>query len=58
MTMLDTPFAIAQFPPLPNDTSAHLAVTLFGSCGVSLIDVPYDRPSDATLRATLGSCPQ
>ena len=54
----DTPFAMAQFPPKLGETSAHLAVTLFGSCGVSLVDVPYDRPGSATMRATIGSCPQ
>jgi len=53
----DTPFAIAQFEPGPTDTSAHLAITLFGGCSVALVDVPYDRPSDASLRANLGSCP-
>ncbi len=53
----DTPFAIAQFPPRVGDRSARLAITLFGGCSVALVDVPYDRPSDASLRATLGSCP-
>jgi hypothetical protein len=53
----DTPFQIAQFPPQPGDTSARLAVSIFGGCRVSLVDVPYDRPGDATLRANLGSCP-
>jgi hypothetical protein len=54
----DTPYAIAQFPPLSGDTSAHLAVTLFGGCSVSLIDVPFDAPGSASLRARIGSCPQ
>jgi len=54
----DTPFAIAQFQPQPGETSARLAVTLFGSCGISLVDVPYDRPGGASLRARIGSCPQ
>ncbi|HEX9574204.1 MAG TPA: hypothetical protein VF994_08915 [Myxococcales bacterium] len=53
----DTPFAIAQFPPKVTDTSARLAITLFGGCSVALVDVPYDRPGDASLRAKLGSCP-
>jgi hypothetical protein len=53
----DTPFAMAQFPPQTGDTSARLLVTLFGGCGISLIDVPYDRPGGATLRARIGSCP-
>jgi hypothetical protein len=54
----DTPFALVQFPPQPGDTSARLAVTAFGGCGISLIDVPYDQPVAAALRATIGSCPQ
>jgi len=53
----DTPFAIAQFPPQAGDKSARLAISIFGSCRVSLVDVPYDRPGEATLRANLGSCP-
>jgi hypothetical protein len=54
----DTPFAMAQFPPQAGDTSARLAVTAFGGCGISLIDVPYNRPVDAKLHAIIGSCPQ
>jgi hypothetical protein len=54
----DTPFAIAQFPPQPGAQRARFAVTLFGSCSVALIDVPYDQPSAATLRANIGSCPK
>jgi hypothetical protein len=54
----DTPFAIAQFKPVSGAASARLAVTLFGGCGISLIDVPYDRPGGATVLATIGSCPQ
>jgi hypothetical protein len=53
----DTPFAIAQFPPRAGDKSARLAITIFGGCSVALVEVPYDRPSDASLRANLGSCP-
>jgi outer membrane receptor protein involved in Fe transport len=53
----DTPFAIAQFPPRAGEKSARLAITLFGGCSVALVDVPYDRPGDASLRANLGSCP-
>ena len=54
----DAPYAIAQFTPSVGDTSAHLAVTMFGSCRISLVDVPYDNPSNASLRANLGSCPR
>jgi hypothetical protein len=54
----DTPFAIAQFPPQPGDLKARLAVTDFGSCRVSLIEVPYDTPELSVLRASVGSCPQ
>ena len=53
----DTPFAMAQFPALARDTSAKLAITMFGSCSVALVNVPYDQPSNAQLRARLGSCP-
>lgn len=53
----DSPFAIAQFPPKAGETGAHLVVTMFGSCRISLIDVPYNDPASASLRATLGSCP-
>ena len=54
----DTPYFVAQFPPVANDTSARLVVTQFGSCGLTLIDVPYDNPGGSTLRARIGSCPQ
>ena len=54
----DTPFAIAQFPPQPGDVSARFAVSLFGSCRVSLVEVPYANPELAALRANVGSCPQ
>ena len=53
----DTPFAIAQFPPQPGDVSARLAVSIFGSCRISLIEVPYANPGQARLRANVGSCP-
>lgn len=54
----DSPFGIAQFPPAAGDPSARLAITMFGSCSVALVDVPYDDPSRSSLRASLGSCPQ
>jgi hypothetical protein len=53
----DTPYAIAQFPPAPTDMSAKLVVTMFGSCRLSLIEVPFDNPGNASLRANVGSCP-
>jgi hypothetical protein len=53
----DTPYEIAQFPPAASDTSARLAVTVWGSCRISLVEVPFDRPSTSQLRANLGSCP-
>jgi hypothetical protein len=53
----DTPFAIAQFKPAPGDKSARLAITLFGGCSIALVDVPYDDPGKAALRANVGSCP-
>lgn len=61
----DTPFAIAQIPPLSGNSScplarpcAHLVITQFGSCGLALVDVPFDQPGNAGLRARIGSCPQ
>jgi hypothetical protein len=53
----DSPFGIAQFPPAVGETSARLAVTMFGSCGISLVEVPFDAPSLAKLAARIGSCP-
>jgi hypothetical protein len=53
----DTPFFVAQFPPAAGDTNATLVVTQFGSCGLTLIDVPYDDPALAGVRAKIGSCP-
>jgi hypothetical protein len=54
----DTPFAIAQFPPGTNDASAQLIITQFGSCGLTLVEVPFDQPANAGLRGRIGSCPQ
>ncbi len=54
----DTPFFVAQFPPAAGDANANLVVTQFGSCGLTLIDVPYDNPALAGVRARIGSCPQ
>ena len=56
----DTPFAIAQIPPQTTNLSepAHLVITQFGSCGLTLVDVPFDKPENASLRAKIGSCPQ
>jgi hypothetical protein len=53
----DTPAQIAQFPPQAGEASARLAITVFGSCRLSLVDVPYDRPNAASIVANLGSCP-
>ena len=53
----DTPYAMAQLPPQAGDTSARLAVSVFGSCRVSLVEVPYDNPTQVSLRANLGKCP-
>jgi len=54
----DTPFAVAQFPTKAGDSSAQLVITLFGSCGLTLVDVPFDQPANAGLRGRIGSCPQ
>jgi hypothetical protein len=53
----DSPYAIAQFPPAMGDVSAKLVVTMFGSCRISLVEVPFDIPANASLRANVGSCP-
>jgi hypothetical protein len=53
----DTAFALAQVPPQPGDIAARLFVSVFGSCRIAVVDVPYDAPWTATLRARIGSCP-
>jgi len=53
----DTPFAIAQLPPKAGDTSAKLFVSIFASCRIAVIDVPYDHPWDVSVQALVGSCP-
>ncbi len=52
-----SPFAIAQFPAHPGDTTARLAVSVFEECRVALIDVNFARPWEVRLRGRLGSCP-
>ncbi|MBS2025850.1 MAG: hypothetical protein JST92_25900 [Deltaproteobacteria bacterium] len=54
----DTPYALAQLPVQPGDTSAKLVVSVFGACRIALIDVSYAQPWQSRLRARLGSCPQ
>ena len=53
----DTPFAMAQLPPARGDTSAKLFVSVFASCRIAVVDVPYDRPWDVSVQALVGSCP-
>jgi len=53
----DTPFAMAQLPPSRGDASAKLFVSVFGSCRIAVVDVPYDRPWDVSVQALVGSCP-
>jgi hypothetical protein len=53
----DTPFAMAQLPPTAGDTSAKLFVTVFASCRIAVVDVPYDRPWEVSVQALVGSCP-
>ena len=53
----DTPFAMAQLPPKAGDASAKLFVSVFGSCRIAVVDVPYDRPWDVSVQALVGSCP-
>ena len=52
-----SPYAIAQLPPQPGDTSAKLAVSVFGECRVALVEVVYAQPWRSRLVARLGSCP-
>jgi hypothetical protein len=54
----DSPFNIQQIDcPASKPASACLAVSVFGSCRVALIEVPKDAPSKTILRALAGSCP-
>ncbi|TMB26449.1 MAG: hypothetical protein E6J61_21945 [Deltaproteobacteria bacterium] len=52
----DTPFAMAQLPPKTGDTSAKLFVSVFASCRIAVVDVPYDHPWDVSIQALVGSC--
>ena len=50
----DSPFALKL---LSSDaTSARLAVTLFRSCSVGLLEVPLDAPWNTKLRQRMGKC--
>jgi hypothetical protein len=54
----DSPFNIQQIDcPTAKPASACLAVSVFGSCRLALIEVPKDNPSKTALRALAGSCP-
>jgi hypothetical protein len=54
----DSPFNIQQIDcPTAKPASACLAVSVFGSCRLALIEVPKDNPSKTVLRALAGSCP-
>ena len=53
----DSAYALAQVPPRPGDTAAHIFVSIFGSCRIALVDVPYDQPWMSSLRARIGTCP-
>jgi hypothetical protein len=53
----DTPYAIAQLPPQPGDTSAKLFLSVFAGCRIAVVDVPYDRPWEVSAQALIGSCP-
>ncbi|MCA1828109.1 MAG: hypothetical protein ABR567_16740 [Myxococcales bacterium] len=52
----DSPFTIQVLPPSEDGKSARLAVTVFRSCGIALLEVPYDQPWNATLRGRVGKC--
>jgi hypothetical protein len=51
----DTPFAMARLPSPAN--VARVAVSVFGDCRIGLMEVPLDKPWNATLRARVGACP-
>ena len=51
----DTPFALARLPSPA--TVARAAVSVFGDCRLGLVEVPLDKPWNATLRARVGACP-
>lgn len=51
------PYAIAQLPPKPGDAAARLVITVFGECRLAAVEVPFDQPWRASLKARLGSCP-
>ena len=51
----DTPFAMARLPSPGN--VARAAVSVFGDCRIGLLEVPLDKPWNATLRARVGACP-
>jgi hypothetical protein len=54
----DSPFNIQQIDcPTTKPASACLAVSVFGSCRIALIEVPRSTPSKTVLRALAGSCP-
>jgi hypothetical protein len=51
----DSPFAIELLTD-PGVSPARLAVTVFRSCSLALIEVPLDAPWNATLRGRAGKC--
>ena len=46
----DYPFALAQLPVKPADTTARFVASIFGSCQVAFFEVDYAQPSIARLR--------
>jgi hypothetical protein len=57
--MGDSPFTIQQLPCPAGEPadSVCLATSVFQSCSVGLIELHTSTPSDARLRARIGSCP-
>jgi hypothetical protein len=52
----DSPFTIKLLPS-SDPATAQLAVSVFGSCRIALVEVPLDKPWTAALRGRAGSCP-
>ena len=50
----DSPFALKLLSE--DATSARLVSTVFRSCRLALIEVPFDAPWNAALRGRVGKC--
>jgi hypothetical protein len=52
----DFPFALAQLPVQPADTTARFVVSIFGTCQLAFVDVDFAQPANARLRSVVGQC--